>query len=101
MKPDLACPGSAIVSASHLADNQYRSLSGTSMAAPHAAGLAALIRRGRPNYTAAQVRAALVRGVVGIQPSGRTCVGVPDSTRPNHHVGAGISSAPAALNVVV
>lgn len=97
MKPDIACPGSAIISAGHLADNQYRSLSGTSMAAPHAAGIAALIRSQHQDYSAARTRASLVRGVVAIQPSGRTCSGTPDSVRPNHHVGAGRSSAPAAV----
>lgn len=32
MKPDISAPGSNVVSASHLADDAYRSLSGTSMA---------------------------------------------------------------------
>ncbi|KAJ6635652.1 Bacillopeptidase F [Pseudolycoriella hygida] len=101
MRPDFACPGSAIVSASHLADNQYRSLSGTSMAAPHGAGIAALIRNRNPSYNTNQVRAALIRGVRAITPSGRTCAGVPDSVRPNHHVGAGLSDASTAVQVIV
>ncbi|KAJ6635653.1 Bacillopeptidase F [Pseudolycoriella hygida] len=101
MKPDFACPGSDIVSASHLADNQYRSLSGTSMAAPHASGVAALIRSRNPSFNTNQVKAALIRGVRAITPSGRTCGGVPDSVRPNHHVGAGLSDASAAVQVIV
>lgn len=39
---DIFAPGDSIISASHNADNQYTIKSGTSMAAPHVAGVAAL-----------------------------------------------------------
>ncbi len=44
------------------ANNGYNVLKGTSMAAPHAAGLAAMIRAYNPNYTATDVIAALKGG---------------------------------------
>jgi len=97
LKPEVAAPGSNIISASHLADNEYRTLSGTSMAAPHAAGLVALILQAQPNLDVDQVLAALQNGAQAINPGGQTCGGIPDSVRPNNQVGAGLISAPAAI----
>jgi len=56
---DLFAPGQAITSAWHTATNAYNSISGTSMAAPHAAGAAALWRHRFPADNADQVAAAL------------------------------------------
>ncbi len=53
----LAMPGSSIFST--YPNNQYQFLSGTSMASPVAAGLAAMVRARFPNYTPAQVIAHL------------------------------------------
>ncbi|MFO0868577.1 MAG: S8 family serine peptidase [Pirellulales bacterium] len=41
---------------------QYQTLSGTSMASPHVAGLAALALSARPSLTAAQLRSYIVQG---------------------------------------
>lgn len=54
----LSAPGVA-VNSTHLA-NAYKSMSGTSMAAPHVAGGVALIRRRYPVWTPLQVRHRLV-----------------------------------------
>jgi len=64
VKPDVAAPGVAITSA-RLGDATAGGtggsiLSGTSMATPHVAGTAALLRQLHPGWTVAEVKAALV-----------------------------------------
>ncbi|HEY8452712.1 MAG: S8 family serine peptidase [Micromonosporaceae bacterium] len=67
VKPDLTAPGEQIVAARAAGtalddpvDEHYVRASGTSMAAPHVAGAAALLRQQHPSWTAAQVKAALM-----------------------------------------
>ncbi|MER7789074.1 S8 family peptidase [Streptomyces sp. NPDC097640] len=57
---DLFAPGERIVSASNASDTATRVMSGTSMAAPHAAGAAALYLADHPRATPAEVSAALI-----------------------------------------
>ncbi|PKV87990.1 S8 family peptidase [Streptomyces sp. TLI_146] len=56
---DLFAPGTGVVSAWNTGDTAYRTLSGTSMAAPHVAGAAALYLGGYPAADPAEVGAAL------------------------------------------
>ncbi|MFQ5945768.1 MAG: S8 family peptidase [Anaerolineae bacterium] len=83
-KPDLVFPGVAIVSCradgttlGQPVDRRYTQLSGTSMSAPHAAGVAALILEARPDLTPSDVRRVMTEttrdlgGVVYAQGAGR------------------------------
>ncbi|MEU1185317.1 S8 family peptidase [Streptomyces sp. NPDC005820] len=74
---DLFAPGVSITSASSTSDTGRVTSSGTSMAAPHAAGAAALHLAGHPKATPAQVARALVAGAVNGKVSGRGA-GSPD-----------------------
>jgi hypothetical protein len=59
---DLFAPGVNIVSSYNTSDTATATLSGTSMASPHAAGVASLILALNPTFTAQQVRDAMVAG---------------------------------------
>ncbi|MDV9192160.1 S8 family serine peptidase [Streptomyces sp. SR27] len=62
LKPEIAAPGVGISAAAAGGRGvyAYRSMSGTSMATPHVAGAAAIVKQRHPDWTAQQVKAALV-----------------------------------------
>jgi subtilisin family serine protease/subtilisin-like proprotein convertase family protein len=64
---DIFAPGSNITSAWHTGNSATNTISGTSMAAPHVAGAAALVLAANPSYTPQQVRDKLVNdGTTGV-----------------------------------
>ncbi|WP_434446025.1 S8 family serine peptidase [Lentzea sp. E54] len=67
VKPDIAAPGTDIVAAraentlwEHYVDDLHARLTGTSMAAPHVAGAAAVLAQRNPSWTAAELKAHLM-----------------------------------------
>jgi subtilisin family serine protease len=58
LKPDVAAPGVEVFSS---VAGGWASFSGTSMAAPHVAGAAALLVERHPEWTVAQIKSALVQ----------------------------------------
>lgn len=60
VKPDVAAPGTTIASAGVGTGNDRAVESGTSMATPHVAGIAALVKVAHPGWTAEQLKAAIM-----------------------------------------
>lgn len=89
LKPEIAAPGVDISAASAGGRGvyAYRSMSGTSMATPHVAGAAAVLRQAHPDWTAQQLKSALVS-------SARTGGKVDGADR----TGAGVLDVFAAVN---
>jgi serine protease AprX len=78
IKPDIVLPGDKIISCRAAntslgspVDALYTALSGTSMAAPHATGAAALLLEAFPGLTPAQVRERFILGArdLGLEPN--------------------------------
>ena len=59
---DIFAPGSSITSAWHTSTTAINTISGTSMASPHVAGVAALYLQGRTSASPSTVRNAIVNG---------------------------------------
>ncbi|MFD2796576.1 S8 family serine peptidase [Promicromonospora vindobonensis] len=90
IKPDLTAPGVGIVAARSQqsgGDGWYVSMNGTSMATPHVAGAAAILKGAEPELTGEQLKAALVSSSADID-------------APAYEVGAGRLDVPAALDGV-
>jgi subtilisin family serine protease len=88
---DLIAPGSGIRSAYHTGRNAFETLSGTSMAAPHVAGAAALLLQATPTLTPAQVAERLIMAATPGVTSGA-------GSTPNLLLYTGTSSAPSMPN---
>ncbi|MFF8913040.1 S8 family serine peptidase [Streptomyces sp. NPDC015032] len=97
LKPEIAAPGVDISAANAGGRGiyAYQTMSGTSMATPHVAGAAAIVRQAHPDWTAQQIKAALVSSArTGGQIAGadQTGAGVLDVSAAMHQK---VLSAPA------
>ncbi len=93
VKPDLGAPGEDIAAAraagttmGEVVDEHYVRSSGTSMATPHVAGAAALLKQRHRDWTGAQLKAALVSAAD------------PHTDASVFHTGTGRLDVPRALN---
>lgn len=59
LKPDIAAPGVSIASTGVGTGFKAAIISGTSMASPHVAGVAALVRQAHPDWTVEEIKAAI------------------------------------------
>jgi subtilisin family serine protease len=105
--PDIVAPGVAVLSSVppwnvQPNDPPYKTMSGTSMATPHVAGVAALMMtmnprlKGHPDRVADLLRASAVRaGIIDLYNSG--CGGLTMADWPNDQAGSGRLDAYAAV----
>lgn len=89
-KPDIIAPGVNITSLNNVGTG-YVSMSGTSMATPFAAGVAALMHQVKPNISPAQAKTLLMKTADKLQPKeGSTIGGTPKQGYGIDHQGAGV-----------
>jgi uncharacterized repeat protein (TIGR01451 family) len=98
IKPDLVAPGVNVRSATFDTTSSYGAKSGTSMAAPHVAGVVALVWSATP-WLRGDVDAteAILRATSRPLTDATTCSGVPGSSVPNNTYGYGLIDARAAV----
>jgi subtilisin family serine protease len=104
-KPDISAPGERVLSAYYTSDTAYATLSGTSMACPHIAGVIALMLDVNQVLTVSDVRTILsetsTRGLPAPVGGLTTCNGIPYTSYPNYHYGWGRVDAAAAVTAAL
>jgi subtilisin family serine protease len=93
-KPDIASPGGSIFSTYPIESGEYATISGTSMASPHVAGVAALLLEKQPTLKPAIVAARLQNSADPKNWWGNPSLGFLDNA---HRQGAGMVDAPGAV----
>lgn len=101
LKPNLSAPGVSVRSATNSSDTSFGTLSGTSMASPHLAGVVALLWSARPSLirNIAQTRSILqstANPAVTVS-TPQTCGGTSSTQIPNNSFGYGRVDALAAI----
>jgi len=102
IKPDVIAPGSSVRSVSSSSDSSYMTISGTSMATPHVAGVVALLMSANPDLRGdpARVEQVLRDTAIPLTTSSQVCGGIPATTFPNHVQGTGRVDALNAFNAI-
>ncbi|URE16241.1 Peptidase inhibitor I9 [Musa troglodytarum] len=107
LKPDILAPGVNIIAAwptesslTRLADDPRREafniISGTSMACPHVAGIAALLREAHPTWSPAMIRSAIMTTAVTLDNYYRPTVDQSLGVATPFQIGAGLVHFPMA-----
>jgi len=90
MAPQVSAPGASILSSVPEREGTWASFSGTSMASPHVAGVAALLVQRHPDWTVDQITSALVQtGRPALDPE-------TEQEAPTTREGGGLVDAPTA-----
>jgi minor extracellular serine protease Vpr len=77
LKPEIAAPGVGIFAAAMGTGTNGISMNGTSMATPHIAGVAALLREVHPSWSVEQIKAAMMNTAVDLNSTAAFSVTVP------------------------
>ncbi|ODN02590.1 Bacillopeptidase F [Orchesella cincta] len=101
LKPDISAPGTNVRSAWYTSDTAYNTISGTSMACPHAAGATALLLAKNRSLTYAQVKNLLQNNADRSLGSATACGGTGSTTWPNNIYGYGRINARKALQATI
>eukprot|EP00002_Diphylleia_rotans_P006028 TRINITY_DN152_c0_g1_i8.p1 TRINITY_DN152_c0_g1~~TRINITY_DN152_c0_g1_i8.p1 ORF type:complete len:464 (+),score=81.15 TRINITY_DN152_c0_g1_i8:57-1448(+) len=103
-KPQISAPGVSVNSAYSTSDTAYARLSGTSMAAPHIAGAAALLISSRPGISIDEIERVFVsttfKGMQQPTSGATSCGGIAYNTYPNYIYGYGRIQVDAALTAL-
>lgn len=94
LKPDIGAPGGLIRSTYPVEKGRYATISGTSMAAPHVAGAAALVLEARPSARGKEMRGLLQNSADPRRWWGNPGLGFLDNV---HRQGAGMLDIPGAV----
>ncbi len=70
LKPDITAPGDSIFAAAMGTGNEGVIKGGTSMASPHVAGIAALMKQAHPTWSNEQIKAALMNTAIDLTSDG-------------------------------
>ncbi len=100
LKPQVSAPGMNIRSSIPTGDDDYKNMNGTSMAAPHVAGLVALMLQAGPCLTYAQVERIIMQTATPISYVSGCGVEGPGGV-PNNATGWGVINALEAVNQVL
>jgi subtilisin family serine protease len=88
--PDLAGPGVDVFSSWLVNRGRYNTISGTSMATPHVAGIAALFAQANPS-----IRGQALKGMIL-----NHCMALPNGAARRGEIGQGLVQAPADVSRV-
>jgi minor extracellular serine protease Vpr len=96
-KPEVTAPGVSILSTAVGTGNRGTRMSGTSMAAPHTAGVAALVTEAHPSWSTERIKSAIVHTA---DASGAKIIGSGSNSYDPRRAGSGVVNARKAVDSV-